>query len=248
MKILKYKKMTNGRYKLELDNLQELQLYEETILKYELLLKKEISPSLLMEIHEYDKEWDIYYVALKALKTRFRSVKDLQELLIHKEYPMDLVDKTIHILLEQGYLNDVSFARSYINNQILTSSKGPLRITKDLSSKGISQEIIGDEISIFTEELQIGKIRKIISTSLKSNRTRGGVVLKNKIINDLITSGYDLSIINKVICDYEFDNNSDLAKREYEKLYRKYSRKYSGKELEYKIKEKLYQKGLSYED
>lgn len=248
MKILKYKKMTNGRYKLEFDNLQELQLYEETILKYELLLKKEIDPSLLMEIHEYDKEWDIYYVALKALKTRFRSVKDLREFLIHKEYPMNLVDKIIHILLEQGYLNDVSFARGYINNQILTSSKGPFRITKDLSSKGINQEIISNEISIFSEEIQVEKIRKIVSVALKSNRTRGGVVLKNKIINDLITFGYDLAIINKVICDYEFDNNSDIAKREYEKLYRKYSRKYSGRDLEYRIKEKLYQKGLSYED
>ena len=58
---------------------------------------------------------------------------------------------------------------------------------------------------------------------------------------------YDLSIINKVISDYEFDSNEEIAKKEYEKLYRKYSRKYSGRELEYKIKEKLYQKGLKYE-
>ena len=67
-------------------------------------------------------------------------------------------------------------------------------------------------------------------------------------MNDLINSGYSLSVINKVISLYEFGNNEDIAKKEYDKLYRKYSRKYSGKELEYKIKEKLYQKGLSYED
>ena len=100
---------------------------------------------------------------------------------------------------------------------------------------------------MFTDELQIEKINKIIRISLKSNRSRGGSVLKNKIINDLIVSGYDLSIINKVISDYEFDSNEEIAKKEYEKLYRKYSRKYSGRELEYKIKEKLYQKGLKYE-
>lgn len=248
MKILKYKKMANGRYKLELDNLGELQLYEETILQYELLLKKEIDLSLMEKIHEYDKQWDIYYVALKSLKTRFKSVKDLREFLIKKEYPIDLVDRTIHLLLEQGYLNDISFAKGYINNQIVTSSKGPLRIIKDLSNRGISQEVIGNEIGIFTEEIQIEKINKIISISLKSNRTRGGVILKNKIINDLITSGYELLVINKVIDNYEFGNDNNIAKREYEKLYRKYSRKYSGKELEYKIKEKLYQKGLIYED
>ena len=47
--------------------------------------------------------------------------------------------------------------------------------------------------------------------------------------------------------NYNFNDTSDIAKREYEKLYTRLSRKYSGKELEYKIKEKLYQKGLSYE-
>ena len=92
------------------------------------------------------------------------------------------------------------------------------------------------------------KIDKIIRISIKSNRNRGGVVLKNKIINDLINNGYSYDVITKVISNYEFDNDSIIAKREYDKLYKRLSRKYSGKELEYKIKEKLYQKGLSYED
>ena len=74
------------------------------------------------------------------------------------------------------------------------------------------------------------------------------MVLKNKIVNDLINNGYSYDIIQKVINNYEFGNDSLLAKKEYDKLYKKLSRKYSGSELAYKIKEKLYQKGLSYED
>lgn len=247
MKILKYKRLSSGRYKLELEDSQAVELYEETILKFELLLKKKIEDYEMIEISEYDKEWDVYYAGLKALKSRFKSTKELHDYLIKKEYPYDLVDMAIEKLLKQGYLNDELFAKSYINNQMVTSSRGPIKIASDLLSKGVSQSIVNKEIDVFTDELQIEKISKIIRISLKSNRTRGGNVLKNKIINDLIVSGYDLSIINKVISEYEFDNNDDIAKKEYEKLYRKYSRKYSGKELEYKIKEKLYQKGLSYE-
>lgn len=248
MKILKYKKLSNGRYKLELDGIQKIDLYEETILKYELLLTRKIDESMFHKVLEYDKEWDVYYVGLKTLKSRFKSTKELRECLLKKEYPVELVDKAINKLLEQGYLNDESFAKSYINNQIITSSRGPFRVSSDLLNKGISKTIISKEIVVFTEDLQIEKINKIIKTALKSNRTRGGVVLKNKIANDLVSSGYDLSVINKVISDYDFGNNNDIAKKEYEKLYRKYSRKFSGGELEYKIKEKLYQKGLSYED
>lgn len=248
MKILKYKKLSSGRYKLELEDSQPVELYEETILKYELLLKKRIDNSEMIEISEYDKEWDVYYVGLKALKSRFKSTKELRDYLIRKEYPYDLVNNAVEKLLKQGYLNDELFAKSYINNQMVTSSRGPIKISNDLFSKGISQSIVSKEIEVFTEEVQLEKINKIIRISLKSNRTRGGMVLKNKIINDLVISGYDLSIISKVISDFEFDNNDDIAKKEYDKLYRKYSRKYSGKELEYKIKEKLYQKGLSYEE
>ena len=248
MKILKYKKLSSGRYKLELEDSQPVELYEETILKYELLLKKRIDNSEMIEISEYDKEWDVYDVGLKALKSRFKSTKELRDYLIRKEYPYDLVNNAVEKLLKQGYLNDELFAKSYINNQMVTSSRGPIKISNDLFSKGISQSIVSKEIEVFTEEIQLEKINKIIRLSLKSNRTRGGMVLKNKIINDLVISGYDLSIISKVISDFEFDNNDDIAKKEYDKLYRKYSRKYSGKELEYKIKEKLYQKGLSYEE
>ena len=247
MRILKYKKISSGKYQITLDDNRELKLYEDVILKYELLLKKDISDDMLPEIEAYNNEWDVYYVALKALKSRFKSSWELKKMLLSKEYPSSSVDMAIEKLEKQGYLNDRSFTKAYINNHIITSSKGPNKIIKDLSVKGIDMSVILDEIGIFEEDIQIEKINKIIRTAIKSNRNKGGNVLKNKIVNDLITTGYSYEVISKVIDSYNFNDTSDIAKREYEKLYTRLSRKYSGKELEYKIKEKLYQKGLSYE-
>ena len=42
MKIIKYRKGSKGLYKVELDDGRVLSLYEEVILKYELLLKREV--------------------------------------------------------------------------------------------------------------------------------------------------------------------------------------------------------------
>ena len=39
-------------------------------------------------------------------------------------------------------------------------------------------------------------------------------------------------------------NDSSLREKEYNKLYNKLSKKYSGRELEYRIKQGLYQKGF----
>ena len=248
MKILKYKKQTNGKYKIFFDNDTDLLLYEDTILKYELLLKKELSSKRLEKVLSFNMECDVYYVALKSLNSRFKSTKELRDSLIKKEYPQEFVDKAIDKLLKQGYLNDRSFSKSYINNQIITTSKGPNKISIELKKKGVSDNIINEEILIFTEEEQKTKINKVINRLIKSNRSRGGVVLKNKIVTDLINLGYSNSIIKKVIVDYSFEADSSIREKEYKKLYNRLSRKYSGKELEYKIREKLFQKGLYYEE
>lgn len=248
MKILKYKKKKNGQYELELESGEKLSLYEEVILKYELLLKKKVDEKEREKILLSNQEYDVYYVALKSLKSRFKSVKDLRDFLLKKEYPQDYVDKAIQKLLKQGYLNDRSFAKAYINQQMITTSKGPRKIEKELLDKGVSSDIIYDELTVFTQDDQIEKIKKVANRAIRSNRSRGGAVLHKKIVHDLQTLGYDRSIIESVLSTLDFGDTKEIAKKEYEKIYRRLSRKYSGRELEYKIKEKLYQKGLYYED
>lgn len=248
MKILKYKKKRNGQYEIQLDSGKDLCLYEEVILNFSLLLKKNIDEEELDEILLSNQEYDVYYVALKSLKNRFKSVKELRISLLKKEYPVESVESAIHKLLSQGYLDDRSFAKAYINTQMITTSKGPKKIEKELLEKGVSRDIIVDELAIFTKDEQIIKIEKIANRLVRSNRIRGGIVLRKKIIQDLHNMGYSGSIVEDVLSSIDFGDTKDIAKNETEKLYQRLSRKYSGKELEFKIKEKLYQKGLYYED
>lgn len=245
MRIIKYKKGSKGLYKVELDDGRVLSLYEDVILKFDLLLKKEIMDSDLDSINKYNLECDVYYVALNNIKSRFKSEFELRNILKKKEYPDEYIELAITKLIKQGYLNDRLFARSYINNQMLTTSRGPLRIQRDLLDKKIDDNVINEELSVFSEEEQMMKIKKIISKKLQSNHSRGGYVLKQKIVNDVKLLGYDSLVISRVISEFDFSSNDeDIAKKEYNKLYKRLSHRYSGDELERKIREKLYQKGL----
>ena len=47
---------------------------------------------------------------------------------------------------------------------------------------------------------------ELIEKGIKTNHNRGGVVLKQKIYNDLKLAGYDISLINNIISEYSFDN------------------------------------------
>jgi regulatory protein len=248
LKIAKYKKGSKGLYKVELEDGRILSIYEDVILKTNLLIKKNIDEDDINNINLLNMEYDVYYVALNSIKNRYKSIYDLRAFLEKKEYPSNLIDKAINKLIEQGYLDDKSFTKSYINNQIVTTYNGPLKIKKDLLDKKIDNKIIDEELVNFSEEEQITRINKLIDKRIKTNHTRGGNVLKQKICNDIKLLGYDSSLILRVISNYEFSNDNFLAKKEYDKLYRKLSRKYSGEELKYKIQEKLYQKGLKYEE
>ena len=248
MKIIKYKKGSKGLYKVDLEDGTVLSLYEEVILKFNLLLTKEVSDDIKEEMFNYNLECEVYYTALNNIKARAKSENDLRNYLINKDYPIDLINKALDKLTNQGYLNDRSYTKSFINSQIITTSNGPLKIERELLDKKIDYKIIVEELEVFTEEEQLVKIDKIIRKMIRSNHTRGGMILKQKIFNDLKNYGYDVSIINRIIDDYDFSNGEDdIAKKEYDKLYTKYSRKYSGLELQRKIKEKLFLKGLKYE-
>lgn len=248
MNIVSFKRLKNGMYKVKLDDSNELSLYQEVILEYELLLKKNVSDEMLLKINSLNKKWEVYYMGLKLLKSRFRSRKELFNLLVKKEYSSDVICETLDKLESQGYINDLVFSKSYINNQILTTNRGPRRLANDLLEKGISQNVIAEAIVDFDSDLERNKISKQTDKLIKSNRNKSGKVLKIKIINDLLKLGYSRDIIIDVVDKKEFSVDKDLAKREYDKLYRKYSKKYSGGELEYRIKQKLYQKGFVYED
>lgn len=248
MKILKYKRMSNGKYKLFLDDGSDVLLYEESILKFQLLLKGNISDLEYDDIIKYNNFCDVYYYGMKSLKSRFKSVKELKELLIKKNYLVEDIDMAIDKLLKQGYLDDNLFSLSYINNKIQTSNVGPFKIKRELLSKGVDCEFIDKNILTFSDDLQKKRVNTLINKFMRLNRSRGGNVLKNKISNDLINLGYDRSIIIEELNKYEFVCDKNIYDKEYAKLYSRLSKKYTGVELEYKIKQKLFQKGLYYEN
>lgn len=247
MKIVKYKKSTKGRYIVYFDNDVEKYIYEEVILKYDLLLKKNIDDKLFVLINDYNRECEVYYTALDLIKNRARSIYDLKCVLLNKFDDTNLIELAIGKLIKQGYLNDSNYAKSYIYTQMVTTNKGPLKIENELSNKRIDSDIIANELKVYSNSSQISKIKKIVDKSIKSNHSKGGSVLKRKIVNNLLNLGYDYSLIQNVVNEYSFVNNDVIAKKEYEKLYKRYSKKYDGVELERILKEKMYLKGLTYE-
>lgn len=246
---MKYQKKKDNKYLIFLDNNESIELYEDIILKYELLYNKILSKDKLDEIINDNKFYDLYYYALNILKRKNMSVYELRKSLFKNNYEDNDVEKVIDKLVKQGYLNDVLFSKSFINNRIVSTDYGPKKIESELLNKGIDKSIIDNELEMFTFEVQNEKLNKLVKKSLSANHNKGGVVLKRKIINFLISKGYDYDLCKSIVEKYDFSIDQELAKKEYEKLKKKYSSKYNDNILlENFLKKKLLERGLVYEE
>ena len=126
------------------------------------------------------------------------------------------------------------------------SNDGPYKIKKELLEHNISEEIIDEHIFKIDSNFLEEKLSKLIIKKI-ANTKYSGYVLKQKIVNDFGNLGYSKEMISEIFDNLEV-NKTSLLKKEYDKLYKKLSLKYSGKELENKIKTKLYQKGFTMDE
>ena len=246
MKIIKYQKKKLGKYVIELEGGVEIETYEDLILKYDLLIKKDLSLETLQKIEEENVVYDVYFVALKYLKTKMRSIYEVRNYLLKQGYSSELISSTIDLLKNQGYLDDFSYAKAFLHDRIALSLDGPLKIQEEFEKLEIT---MGQKKSIlleYTEELESERIGKFIKKQVHANHSKSNYSLKQKIFHNLVTLGYHTSLIEDGLCHILQDDTQEeeIYQKEYQKLYRKLSRKYSGKELEYQIRQKLFQKGF----
>ena len=247
MKIEKFKKRPNGLYTIYLDNFNTYDFYEEIILKYELLLTKTIEEDELNKIIEDNKNYESYYDALKTLKRVIKTKEEIRKLLTDKKYSKESINFAITTLEKQGYINDKNYSKSYIHNSIITTNKGPKKIEEELIKKGVVFDDYNEALEEYNTSLEKEKIEKLISKKIKSNHNKSAKVLKQKLQIDLINNGFSKDIIKEELNSTSIEENTDIAKKEYEKYYKKLSKKYSGKELEYKLKQKMYSLGFNIE-
>lgn len=240
MKIIKYQKLKNGKYEILLENGEKLKVFEDIILKENLLWKKEIANQ--EDLMQKNNQYAIMDTALKRIAHHVESKKSLSDYLSKKGYCAEDIQNVLQELMMKGYLDDTYYAKCYINDHINLSNDGPLKIINHLESMKISKDIylpfLDGKDNIWQE-----KIQAYIAKNLKSNK-KSLYIFKNKMLINLVNLGYEKEMVNAFLNQVKLENSEELKKQAEEKIRLKLSKKYAGSELEYKIKEKLYQKGF----
>ena len=118
MKIEKLKRLPSGKYKIIFDNDEKMITYDDVILKNNLLFNREVDKEKLRDINLDTEYYNIYNKVLNYIVKRKRSIKEIKEYL--KKFDLSEEDNKfiINVFIDNGLLNDKSFAKSYISDKI----------------------------------------------------------------------------------------------------------------------------------
>ena len=131
MKVLKYKKIKN-KYRVYFDNDIKVYWSEDIILKYELLLKKEIDSNTFDKLVLDNNKEDIYEKSLNYISIKIRSREEIYNYLNKKGYEKEDIVNTINRLEKNNLINDDLYIKSYIHDKFYLSSDGLNKIKKYL--------------------------------------------------------------------------------------------------------------------
>lgn len=239
MHINKFKKVGKNKYKLFLDT-TEITLYEDIILKYDLLIKKDITTYDIDKLIDENNYYDAYNMALNYIEIKLRNRKEIIDYLKKKEFSSKHIDYTLEKLDKLNLLDDKRYTEAYVNDKILLSNDGPYKIKKSLVDLEIEEDIIDSYLSNIDENVWKNKLEKIINKKKSLMKSKSYYMFITKMKNDLFNMGYDKYMIEELLSNIEY--SSDALSNDFEKANRKF------KGDKNKIISSLLRKGYSYDE
>lgn len=194
-----------GRFEIYLNDEFAFLLYKGELKKYNIVIGQELSLETYTDIFEN--------VLIKRGKKRALNLllkgdlpeKKLREKLAENLYPKECIEEIITYVKGYNYIDDARYARNYIGMNSSVKSRQVIR--NKLLEKGISKEIIDEQIRLYYEEDELNTgveeklLKKLLQKKLKGNYDVS-YEEKQKIYASLYRKGFSISKIEKVYCEY----------------------------------------------
>ncbi len=133
---------SRNRVLVHLEDLDPLEIALDVMDRSGVHVGSELEPADLAHLREDDTKWRVRQVALHLLSSRPRGEQELRTRLRAKSFPPALVEWCIHLLREQGLLDDHAFASAYVRSRIRLRPRGRFRLSQELRQKGVAVEVV----------------------------------------------------------------------------------------------------------
>lgn len=132
-----------------------------------------------------------------------RCVKDVRDKLKTFEIPEEEKTKILDYLLDNRFVNDERFAKSFVRGKVNQSGWGVNKILFHLVQKGIDKDIIEEALGQTDEEAYRQRLIEILETKSKTVKAANDFEKKRKLAAYAMQKGFEGSLV--------WDTLKDLA-------------------------------------
>ena len=131
-----------------------------------------------------------------------RCVKDVKDKLRTFDIPQEAKDKILEYLLENRFVNDERFAKSFVRGKINQSGWGVNKIRFHLKQKGIDNDIIDGALEQTDEEVYRQRLIDILKAKSKTVKAETDFEKKRKLAAYAMQKGFEASLVWEVLKEF----------------------------------------------
>lgn len=192
-------KKNKNRCNIYIDNVFAFGVSNELIYKENLKVGMIVDEEKLKKIAYEENLINCKETSLKIIERSYKTKKEMTKKLLEKGYSLEEINETLKFLEEYNFINDESYTKAFINDR--TKTQGKQKIKYALKNKGISDEIIEEELSKLDmeKEKENANILALKKYNILIKRESDKYKLKEKIIRFLISRGYDYEVAKDAV-------------------------------------------------
>ena len=133
-----------------------------------------------------------------------RCVKDVRDKLKTFDLPQEEKDKILDYLLDNRFVNDERFAKSFVRGKVNQSGWGLNKIRFHLVQKGIAKELIDEALGQTDEEVYRQRLIDILKTKSKTIKAANDFEKKRKLAAYAMQKGFEGSLVWEVLKELDF--------------------------------------------
>ena len=192
-------KKNKNRCNIYIDNVFAFGVSNELIYKENLKVGMIVDEEKLKKIAYEENLINCKETALKIIERSYKTKKEMIKRLLEKGYALEEINETLKFLEEYNFINDESYTKAFINDR--TKTQGKQKIKYALKNKGVSDEIIEEELSKLDmeKEKENANILALKKYNILIKRESDKYKLKEKIIRFLISRGYNYEVAKDAV-------------------------------------------------
>lgn len=215
-----------GRYNIFLDGKYAFPVAEQTLIDFRLMNDVELTDEDIKEIQDSENINKAYGDAVNYLSYQLRTKKEIKDYLYKKEYHRDAVDEVISRLEKLHYLDDASYAKSFINTQLRTTANGPKIIEQKMAKKGVPNNVIQDAIVEIDYDTLLENATDFAKKQARKQSRASFKQMLTKLRASLYQKGFDNEIIETAIKNLDLEPDEDEELDKLKKLVDKVQHRY----------------------